>query len=107
MTALTLRVDATDAHDVISALAEALERFPELRHLVLDLFDAGKQLFLLHPDYTGTAVAGEIVVSLYPSDRLLGLMSAFRAREPKCLLFEHFIPPVESSYSNTTPENAQ
>jgi hypothetical protein len=46
-------------------------------------------------------------VSLYPSDRFLSLVSAFRAREPKCLLFEHFIPPVELQHSNTTRDHVQ
>lgn len=107
MTGLTLTVDTNQAHETISALADATELFPQLGDAVLRLLDAGEEIFLFQLHDTVAALAGEVVVRLYPSDCLFGLVSAFRAREPKCLLFEHFIPPVELQHSNTTRDHVQ
>lgn len=95
-------LDVGYTHELLSALSDAAERFPELRDGVVDLLEAGEQLFLLQADGTAAVTTGEIVVSLYPSDRLLGLMSAFRARQPQCLLFEHLLPQIGFRDSTTT-----
>lgn len=95
-------LDVGYTHELLSALSDAAERFPELRDGVVDLLEAGEQLFLLQADGTAAVTTGEIVVGLYPSDRLLGLMSAFRARQPQCLLFEHLLPQIGFRDSTTT-----
>lgn len=102
MTKLAMRLDAGRAHELLSALSDAAERFPELRDGVVDLLETGEQLFLLHTDGASAATTGEIVVRLDPSDSLLGLVSAFRARQPQCLLFEHLLPQIGFRNSSTT-----
>ena len=87
MSKLAMCLDAGCAHELLSALSDVAERFPELRDGVVDLLETGEELFLLHSDVAAAATTGEIVVRLDPSDRLLSLVSAFRARQPQCLLF--------------------
>nr|CAD7058688.1 hypothetical protein RP007_05866 [Rhizobium sp. P007] len=102
MTKLAMFLDAGCAHELLSALPDAAERFPELRDGVVDLLETGEQLFLLQADGAAAATTGEIVVRLDPSDRLLSLVSAFRARQPQCLLFEHLLPQIGFRDTTTT-----
>ncbi|WP_425639910.1 hypothetical protein [Agrobacterium radiobacter] len=102
MTKLAMCLDVGCANELLSALSDATERFPELRDGFVDLLETGEQLFLLHADGAAAATTGEIVVGLDPSDRLLSLVFAFRARQPKCLLFEHLLPQIGFRDSTTT-----
>lgn len=102
MSKIAMCLDAGYTHELLSALSDAAERFTELRDGVVDLLETGEQLFLLHADGASAATTGEIVVRLDPSDSLLGLVSAFRARQPQCLLFEHLLPQIGFRDSTTT-----
>lgn len=73
--AVTIRADAGPLVAALSALAELADRLPEVRDGLLGPADFAKELVTLKPDAL-SAGAGEIVVRLEPSDRLLGLLSA-------------------------------
>jgi hypothetical protein len=107
MTKLTMRLDTTGIDHLLSQLSAAAEALPEFREALLSLLEAGKEIFLLHADDAATSVASEFVVRLDPSDAFLGLVAAFRARNPDLLLFEHLPLPVGAADSNTTAEAAQ
>lgn len=102
VTILAMRVDVGSTPELLSALSDAAERFSQFRDGVIDLLEAGEQLFLLHADGAAATTTGEIVVRLDPSDGLLGLVSTFRTRQPQCLLFEHLLPQIGFRDSTTT-----
>ncbi len=107
MTSLNMRAEFGSVRDLIVELSAAAEALPEFGKAILDLFDAGEELFLLHTDQTAAPLAGEVVVRFYPSDSLLGLMAAFRARQAETLLFEHWLPQVGKLDCSTTSGHMQ
>ncbi len=77
----SLRVGMNDglALDAIRLLAQVPESAPQLVQRTLDLIDSGSEVFRVDLD-DGTAPARQIRVRLEPSDRLLDLLAAVRAR---------------------------
>jgi hypothetical protein len=71
---------------VASLLAEARDRSPQLCHRIVDLIDAGAQLFRIEPDVDAAAGAGRMLAK--PSDGLLVLMSALRAGKLDLVIIE-------------------
>lgn len=72
---LSLRADASALVSAVSALAELADGSPEVRDGLLGLVDFPEELVAVKADRL-SAGAGEVVVRLYPSDRLFGLLSA-------------------------------
>lgn len=90
---LTLSLDTSASEASLVSLSELAERFPEFRDGILRLLEAGEQIFLVDADNRSAMTAGKFVMRLYPSDGLLSLLAALRARQPELLLFEHFPLP--------------
>lgn len=92
---------------MLSSLVDAGERCAEFADAFLGLLDGSEELFTLDTDHGSALGANEVVVRLYPSDALAGLLSTFRARYPDLRLFEHVSIPVELSDQNTTSRPLQ
>ena len=76
MTTVTLTVDAAFAE----ALLARLELFPAARlRGVVDALECGEQLFTVEQDRGAATRAGQVVVRLDPTDRLLRLLPAIFA----------------------------
>ena len=79
---------------MLSSLTEAANRFPEFGDRLLSFLNSGEELFTLDNDIMPAPVTDELVVSFKPSDGLLCLVTAFRARNPDFLFFKHDEPPA-------------
>ena len=99
---LSVSLDVSNCGETLAAFAEAAERFPQFRDALVDFLEAGQELFFLKDDRRSAAATGEFVVRLYPSDALIGLVAAFRARNPDFCFIEHCIPPTHAN--STTGE---
>lgn len=92
MTTITLKLEATAAiqalRDIDDAAADLpAEAFGEIVERFLDGSDLASELRLVQSD-NGTALAGELPVRLDPSDRLLCLSAAIRARNFDVMIVE-------------------
>lgn len=92
---ISLNVDSLSV--MLSTLTEAANRFPEFGDSLLRFLNSGEEPFTVNDDIRPATGAGELVVSFKPSDSLLGLMSAFRARNPDFVIFKHDEPPAGNS----------
>ena len=90
---LKLSIDGDGFARMLSSLTEIANRFPEFRDGILSLLNSGDELFIIDRDIRTASGTGELVVGFKPSDSLLGLMSAFRARNPDFVIFKHDEPP--------------
>jgi len=72
---LTLRCDASAICSALPALADVADGSAEACERILGLLDFPEELVAVELDSL-PASAGEVVVRFYPSDRLLGLLSA-------------------------------
>lgn len=93
--------DGEAATIFLSSLAEAAKRFPEFGEALVDVVEAGEKLFLLKCDCHPAPGANEVAVSLYPSDSLARLVTAFRARNLDLGIVEHFRPQVAPAQLST------
>lgn len=105
--AVELSADTNTLDQMLTSLAELTERLPEFGEALLRLLDSGDEFVRLHDDSSPTPRAGEIVMRFYPSDRLGGLMSAFRARHPDLCRLEHFPLQIERADCSTPLAEAQ
>lgn len=90
---LELSADTTSLDRTLSALTDAAESFPDFRHALVGLLETGEELFTLECDRGIAPIADQLIVRFYPSDGLVGLVTAFRARNPDLRLLEHIVPP--------------
>lgn len=79
MSCLVLKADTTKLTEALSFLSEALEAGSEVAHRLVDLLEPIEEFVSIEADLTPAPLAGEVVVRLNPSDRLLGLVAAVRA----------------------------
>lgn len=94
---LKISLNGDSLSEILSALTEAANRFPEFGDRLLSFLNTGEELFTVDDDIRPASSAGELIVSFKPSDSLLGLMSAFRASNPDFLIFKHDEPPAGNS----------
>ncbi|MGX9144966.1 hypothetical protein [Mesorhizobium sp. 128a] len=107
MSTTTLTFDSDAAATFLSSLADAAKRFPEFGDALVDFIESGEELFLLKCDCRPATGASEIVVSLYPSDGLARLVTAFRARNPDLGFVEHLHPQVAPAQFSTSIVDSQ
>lgn len=110
VTDLTLKLsfDGRTIDVRLAALSEFAERLPKVRDGLLSFFDSGEQLFRLDGDRGSATIAGECVVRPYPSDALIGLLTALGAGDSDLLLVEHGASPeVEFRHRSTTSHPLQ
>lgn len=86
---LKISSDISSLSAMLSSLSDAADRLPEFRDGLLGLLNSGEQLFAIDDDVRTTSSTGELVVCFKPTDSLLCLVSAFRARNPDLLIFKH------------------
>jgi hypothetical protein len=98
---LTLKADFQAGINWLSALADASNRFPEVRDALLGFLEAGEEFFTLQSDSRPALGADHLVVRLDPSDRLVGFVSALWARYPDACVLEHLLPPSNLKHDNT------
>ncbi len=106
---LTVGISA-DASALLSALSEfeaALESRLEIRETFVGLLDSGEQLCRVDSDVSVAAFTGELIVSLHPSDALLGLVAAARAGDRDFCVAEHATSPVRPADVTTSEGIAQ
>ena len=107
-TTVNIRMDTSGLRAWLSALTQLAERLPEVRDGLLGYLDSGEELFRFDVDRGAATVTGECIVRLYPSDALLGLLSASGAGDTNLLLVEHGTSPeVESRHHITTSHYPQ
>ncbi|WP_036586394.1 hypothetical protein [Brucella anthropi] len=94
---LKISLNGDSLSEMLSALTEAANRFPEFGDSLLSFLNSGEELFTVDDDIRPAPTAGEFVVSFKPSDGLLDLISTFRASHPDCLVFKHDKPPADNS----------
>lgn len=75
---LTLSADTTAVEAALSSLSKALQAHPEVADRFVHLLEPFEELVSFETDLTATALTGELVVCLNPSDRLLSLVTAVR-----------------------------
>lgn len=92
---ISLNVDSLS--EMLSALTDAANRFPEFGDSLLRFLNSGEKPFTVNDDIRPATGAGELVVSFKPSDGLLGLVTAFRASHSDFLIFKHDEPPAGNS----------
>lgn len=97
--AITLSLETSAAEEVLSALAEATERLPELRDALVHLLESGEQIFSLQMNSSAAVgpLANQLVMGLYPSDSLVGLVSTLRARDADLSLLEHALSSLSEA----------
>lgn len=79
MADLELRANTTVLCADLKLLAQAAERFPEVRHLLVDLLDGGAQLVRVHGEALPAGPAGELRIEFELADGLRDLVAAVRA----------------------------
>lgn len=107
MSALKLSVAGGHLEEMLSALSDASDRLPEFRDALVNLVETSKELFFIELDRRAAARTDELVMRLYPGDRLLSLVAAFRARQPELFRLEHFDLLVDRDHIITTQGDAQ
>ena len=91
---IRLSVAAGAALAAISALSELAEARPELRNDIVDLIEAGDQLFAIHIDGGAATGTDELTVRLEPSDRLRSFLAASGAGNFDLGVVEHDGRPI-------------
>lgn len=104
---LKLSLAASNAREVLAALSHAAEALPGFRDALLDLFEIIEEPFVVELDRLAAPRADEVVMRLYPSDSLLRLVAAFRARQPEFFPVEHFPLMVGEGDINTIQGDTQ
>ncbi|TGR32987.1 MULTISPECIES: hypothetical protein [unclassified Mesorhizobium] len=107
MNTLKISFDGASASDLPSSLSEAAECFLEFGYALVDFLESGKEFFLLKHDRGSASGTNEIVVRLDPSDSLVGLVTAFRARNTDFGFLEHFHLPSSDPQFSTSIEVEQ
>lgn len=85
-------MDTAEFERDLALLSNAAQRFPEIRNRLVGLFEAGDEFVCLDTDTLAASVTNHLVVRLYPSDRLRGLVAAARARNSNLSLLDHALP---------------
>jgi len=85
---VTLKPDIQPMNQALAALAEALERRPEITNRFIDLLEPLEELFTVRSDDSFTPGTTELIVRLEPTDRFFSLMAAIRAQYPDLGLVE-------------------
>ena len=104
---LKLSLAASNAQEVLAALSHAAQSLPGFCDALLDLFEIGDEPFVIELDRLVASRADEVVMRLYPSDSLLRLVAAFRARQPELFSVEHFPLLVDEGDINTIQGDTQ
>ena len=78
---IEITIDAAAAQADLAFLAEAADRLPEVRQLLVDMLDSGIQLARIDNDRSLTPGAGQCPIVLQLADPLLKLSAAIRAGE--------------------------
>lgn len=85
--------DASGFERNLALLAEAAQRFPEIRDGLVRLFETGDQFVRLDTNALAASTTNHLVVRLNPSDGLGVLVAAARARNSDFCTLEHAQPP--------------
>lgn len=86
---LTLTADFDAALAELAALGEAAELFPEIGRRLVDLVDAGQELFRLDLDLSAAAATGNVILRAQLADAYRVLLPTAGTGDIERRVFEH------------------